>query len=46
MFIPLTYAEDIIHALKVGVFLSFTILFMTLVMLVVKAIRDENQNNL
>jgi hypothetical protein len=45
MFTLLDYAEDIIHALKVGVFLSFAILFLTIVSVVIQTIKDENENN-
>ena len=41
----LDYAEDITHALKVGVFLSFVGIFMIILAFIVKTIRDENENN-
>jgi hypothetical protein len=45
MFVPLDYAEDITHALKVGFFQSFVAVFLCLVTFVVKVRKDENENN-
>jgi hypothetical protein len=46
MFVLLDYAQDITHALKVGVFCSFIGVFLAIVTFVTKTIRDENENNL
>ena len=45
MFVPLDYVEEITHALKVGFFLSFVVIFLTIVTLIAKSVRDGNGNN-
>jgi hypothetical protein len=46
MFVPLDYVEEITHSLKVGFFLSFVVIFLTIASIIVKSVRDENENNL
>ena len=45
MFVLLDYADDMMHAVKVGVFSSFAGLFLTILSWIIRMIKDENQNN-
>jgi hypothetical protein len=45
MFVPLDYVEEITHSLKVGFFLSFMVVFLTLVSFIAKSVKDENEKN-